>query len=247
MSREERVFGSKKKKKKNKLLLQVCLRQRHKSHRSGRAGLSPSDRRIAFLQLVWRIALSTNSPHVQLPLCSDPVHVSPATRPRRLFSVCGTLPCPTVQPCPPFSDQPIWHACVVSLEPWFNLLLTPAYGNRIHEWSSRKLASWVSQRLWVTEISQLLMLRKFNFLTIFTAYCCIFCHVCACSYVDPYVIPEKENRPSLFSDYKKWVKYAKLRMRNTGMTAARLVILHGRRNLGVHLRPPFLDDSLLIR
>lgn len=39
--------------------------------------------------------------------------------------------------------------------------------------------------------------------------------------VDPYVVPEKENRPSLFSDYKKWVKYAKLRMRNTGMTAAR--------------------------
>ncbi|KAF9357906.1 39S ribosomal protein L45, mitochondrial [Mortierella sp. NVP85] len=38
--------------------------------------------------------------------------------------------------------------------------------------------------------------------------------------MDPYVIPEKENRPSLFSDYKKWVKYAKLRMRNTGMTAA---------------------------
>lgn len=39
--------------------------------------------------------------------------------------------------------------------------------------------------------------------------------------IDPYVIPEKENRPSLFSDYKKWIKYAKLRMRNTGMTAAR--------------------------
>ncbi|KAF9276694.1 39S ribosomal protein L45, mitochondrial [Mortierella alpina] len=38
--------------------------------------------------------------------------------------------------------------------------------------------------------------------------------------MDPYVIPEKENRPSLFSDYKKWIKYAKLRMRNTGMTAA---------------------------
>ncbi|KAI7828199.1 hypothetical protein BC939DRAFT_474919 [Gamsiella multidivaricata] len=38
--------------------------------------------------------------------------------------------------------------------------------------------------------------------------------------MDPYVLPEKENRPSLFSDYKKWVKYAKLRMRNTGMTAA---------------------------
>ncbi|KAF9187434.1 39S ribosomal protein L45, mitochondrial [Haplosporangium sp. Z 767] len=38
--------------------------------------------------------------------------------------------------------------------------------------------------------------------------------------MDPYVIPEKENRPSLFSDYKKWIKYAKERMRNTGMTAA---------------------------
>ncbi|KAF9941252.1 39S ribosomal protein L45, mitochondrial [Mortierella alpina] len=38
--------------------------------------------------------------------------------------------------------------------------------------------------------------------------------------MDPYVIPEKENRPSLFNDYKKWIKYAKLRMRNTGMTAA---------------------------
>ncbi|KAF9328932.1 hypothetical protein BKA57DRAFT_478119 [Linnemannia elongata] len=38
--------------------------------------------------------------------------------------------------------------------------------------------------------------------------------------MDPYVIPEKENRPSLFSDYKTWIKYAKLRMRNTGMTAA---------------------------
>ncbi|KAF9430233.1 39S ribosomal protein L45, mitochondrial [Entomortierella beljakovae] len=38
--------------------------------------------------------------------------------------------------------------------------------------------------------------------------------------MDPYVIPEKENRPSIFNDYKKWVKYAKLRMRNTGMTAA---------------------------
>ncbi|KAF9427077.1 39S ribosomal protein L45, mitochondrial [Podila epigama] len=38
--------------------------------------------------------------------------------------------------------------------------------------------------------------------------------------MDPYVIPEKENRPSLFKDYKSWVKYAKLRMRNTGMTAA---------------------------
>ncbi|KAF9345323.1 39S ribosomal protein L45, mitochondrial [Mortierella sp. AD094] len=38
--------------------------------------------------------------------------------------------------------------------------------------------------------------------------------------MDPYVIPEKENRPSIFNDYKKWIKYAKLRMRNTGMTAA---------------------------
>ncbi|KAF9337124.1 39S ribosomal protein L45, mitochondrial [Podila minutissima] len=38
--------------------------------------------------------------------------------------------------------------------------------------------------------------------------------------MDPYVIPEKENRPSIFSDYKTWIKYAKLRMRNTGMTAA---------------------------
>ncbi|KAG0364151.1 MAG: hypothetical protein J3R72DRAFT_451434 [Linnemannia gamsii] len=38
--------------------------------------------------------------------------------------------------------------------------------------------------------------------------------------MDPYVIPEKENRPSLFTDYKTWIKYAKLRMRNTGMTAA---------------------------
>ncbi|KAI8346402.1 hypothetical protein B0O80DRAFT_430883 [Mortierella sp. GBAus27b] len=38
--------------------------------------------------------------------------------------------------------------------------------------------------------------------------------------MDSYVIPEKENRPSLFQDYKKWIKYAKLRMRNTGMTAA---------------------------
>ncbi|KAF9928815.1 39S ribosomal protein L45, mitochondrial [Linnemannia zychae] len=38
--------------------------------------------------------------------------------------------------------------------------------------------------------------------------------------MDPYVIPEKENRPSLFNDYKAWIKYAKLRMRNTGMTAA---------------------------
>jgi hypothetical protein len=35
------------------------------------------------------------------------------------------------------------------------------------------------------------------------------------------VIPEKENRPSIFNDYKTWIKYAKLRMRNTGMTAAR--------------------------
>lgn len=56
----------------------------------------------------------------------------------------------------------------------------------------------------------------------------------ACS-LDPYVIPEKENRPSLFSDYKKWVKYAKLRMRNTGMTAARLVHWHGKRDLKVHV------------
>ncbi|KAF9904777.1 39S ribosomal protein L45, mitochondrial [Linnemannia zychae] len=38
--------------------------------------------------------------------------------------------------------------------------------------------------------------------------------------MDPYVIPEKESRPSLFNDYKTWIKYAKLRMRNTGMTAA---------------------------
>lgn len=39
--------------------------------------------------------------------------------------------------------------------------------------------------------------------------------------IDPYVIPEKESRPSIFNDYKTWIKYAKLRMRNTGMTAAR--------------------------
>ncbi|KAG0244884.1 39S ribosomal protein L45, mitochondrial [Actinomortierella wolfii] len=38
--------------------------------------------------------------------------------------------------------------------------------------------------------------------------------------MDPYVIPEKKDRPSIFGDFKTWVKYAKMRMRNTGMTAA---------------------------
>ncbi len=56
--------------------------------------------------------------------------------------------------------------------------------------------------------------------------------------IDPYVIPEKENRPSLFSDYKKWIKYAKLRMRNTGMTAARYDIL------AMEIRSGIRQDSM---
>ncbi|KAF8976114.1 39S ribosomal protein L45, mitochondrial [Entomortierella lignicola] len=60
--------------------------------------------------------------------------------------------------------------------------------------------------------------------------------------MDPYVIPEKENRPSVFSDYKKWIRYAKLRMRNTGMTAASTLGMCWRlKDFGITAR--FLGES----
>ncbi|KAF9585261.1 39S ribosomal protein L45, mitochondrial [Lunasporangiospora selenospora] len=60
--------------------------------------------------------------------------------------------------------------------------------------------------------------------------------------MDPYVIPEKKDRPSLLNNYKSWIKYAKLRMRNTGMTAASTLGMCWRlKDFGITAR--FLGES----